>query len=293
MSAPEMQKAPAERGLAWIKEGSDLLFQLRRSMWVPALVLLGITFLTTIPLLGMIAGLLSPLVMAGIMLGLDQVRRNASRDQLPGDAVFRIFSVQGAAARIIGLMLLLGIAAVVVVLFAFGTLGIDLDQVDLTQGTVDPNSLDLSNANWLAFFLILLIGGTPLLMLGYFAMPRIALDGAGLVDAMVSSFRAFLKNWASMAVYFLMLFFVLLGFGLVIGVLSLLIGIAVSPDLAVGLVNVTMLPLQILLNLILLCAHYIMYRDIFPAEGAGEGQQTSSPDPEPRDVQKEEDQFRA
>ena len=295
MSAPEMRKAPAERGLAWIKEGSDLLYRLRRSMWVPALVLLAVTYLTAIPFLGLIAAFLSPLVLAGIMRGLDQVRHDDSVVQLPGDAVFSIFSVKGAAARIIGMILLLGIAVLVVLLFAFGALGIDLNQIDLTQGTLDADSLDLSGANWLAFFLILLVGTTPLLMLGYFAMPRIALDGSGLVDAMTSSFRAFLKNWASLAVFFLMLFFVLLAFGAVIGILALLVGIAAPTELAASLVNVLMLPLQILLNLILLCAQYIMYRDIFPVER----KEISEP-PEPmqdaagsRPESGDEDQFKA
>ena len=265
MNATGPQKIPAERGLAWIREGGDLLYRQRRSMWVPALVLLALTFFSAIPILGLFVALLTPLVMAGILVGLDRLRDVGSDGQLPADAVFSIFSVPGAALRIIGMVILIGIGMMVVFILAFGFLGIDFSQINLAAGAVNPEELDFSGANWLAFFTVLLLGAVPLAALGYITMPRIALDRAGLLQALGSSARACVRNAPALAVFFLVLLFLILVFSVLVGVLALVVGIAVPMDLATSLFNVIMLPLQVLINLILLCAQYIMFRDMFPA----------------------------
>ena len=195
--------APAGAGLAWWASGWRL-FTRSIAMWFGiVLVYVALSVLMSkVPFIGGAAEwLLTPVFLGGIMLGFDALQR--------GQPVRFAHLFDGFKQQHFVSLLLVGVFNIVLTVAAilFGVVaiasGIDLSG-SLSIGSLAADPLQMLRAFGLVSFLAIALGLLVLAviaMANWFAPSLIVLRNARPLEAMLTSFRACMRNWAPFLVY--------------------------------------------------------------------------------------------
>jgi len=231
----------AGNGWQWIVDGFGL-FKKFPALWIAfAVALLVIWFLSfAIPVLGpLLFNLLSPVLLAGIMLGCRAVDEGRN---LEFGYLFAGFQNNAAALVTIGGIYLVGSIVILGAVFLTGG-----GSMMATMMQKNPGDLQMAAGAVRSMALALMVAAAlyvPLLMLIWFAPLLVVFDNMKPVDAMKASFSACLANWLAFLIY-----------GLIVMVLWV---IAAIPF---GLGFILLLP-------VLMCSIYTSFKDIFGASAA-------------------------
>lgn len=262
----DIKKVSAARGKAWLLEGSDLFARSPVSLLLFGLLLQMLTLLLAIPVIGVLTVLVLPILIAG---ALSVSRQLDSGNQVQFGGFFTLFSdnVARRPLLILGLInLLLGVLASLVLASSLATIA-DSNLLELMQSG-DPQVLASINLSPL-FRLVLELSLVLSLVtaLNFFAVPLVAFRQVAPLQAMLISIKACLVNWVPMLVYGLaiMVFFIVvtLMFMLAATLVMMLFG---GSAIASQIMTVLTIPALIAIQMILLCAQYLAYRDIFSAQ---------------------------
>lgn len=207
---------PAARGWAWISEGFSL-FRRQPLTWILITVVLIALMMVSglVPFLGgLVAQLLTPVFIAGLMLGCRQIEEG---DELTVGALFAGFSHR--AARLIGLGAL-GLVAMVLIFVAVGVV------FGLGPGIMLGGHLqELGEAEAIAMALGVLVAfavALPVYMAMWFAPVLIAVNDLSVSEAIRASFLACARNILPFLVYGVALFLLL-----IVAAIPLLLGLLV------------------------------------------------------------------
>lgn len=268
-TAPASRQPSARRassGWGWIKQAWTGFKQQPRG-WLGAVALIYlISFaLSMVPVIGSLATMvLGPVFAGGLMLGAQAQQRG---ERLRIGAAFDGFSKQGTQLALVGVLYLLGL---ILVFVAAGLVAMTAGA--LTAGSLeamsssDPEVVAAAVGPGVALFLlIVLLLMVPLLMAYWFAPPLVALDGLNAVEAMRTSFRGCVKNILPFVVYGLALFFILIGFSLVLGLVSA--ALSALGDAAAMVIVLLMAPVMLVFAAIVVLSIYTAYLDVFHAAG--------------------------
>jgi uncharacterized membrane protein len=231
----------AGNGWQWIVDGFGL-FKKFPALWIAfAVALLVIWFVSfAIPVLGpLLFNLLSPVLLAGIMLGCRAVDNGKD---LEFGYLFAGFQNNAAALVTIGGIYLVGSIIILGVVFLTGG-----GSMMATVMQKSPSDVQMVAGAMRSMALALMIAAAlyvPLLMLIWFAPMLVVFDNMKPVDAMKASFSACLANWLPFLIY-----------GLIIMVLWVIAAIPL------GLGLIILLP-------VLFCSVYTSFKDIFGAPAA-------------------------
>jgi hypothetical protein len=260
----------AASGWDWIKR-AWAQFQQQPRVWLAAVALVYLVsfVLSLVPVVGsLVSMILGPVFAGGLMLGAQSQQRGGP---LRVGAAFDGFSRNGGQLALVGALYLLGL---IVVFVAAGL-------VAMAAGSVTAGSLEALSSNdpeivaaamgpgLVLFLLIALLFMVPLLMLYWFAPALVALDGMGAAEAMRMSFFGCVKNIVPFIVYGLALFFILVAFSLLFGLLTALLG-AVAEMLAL-VAALLLIPLMLVFAAVVLLSIYAAYQDVFHADEPMDG----------------------
>ena len=265
----DIKKVSAARGKAWLLEGSDLFARSPVSFLLFGLLLQMLTLLLAIPVIGVLTVLVLPILIAG---ALSASRQLDSGNQVQLGGFFALFSDNVARRPLLtlGLInLLLGVLASLVLASSLATIA-DSNLLELMQSG-DPQvlaSIDLSPLFRLVLELSLVL--SLVTALNFFAVPLVAFRQVAPLQAMLISIKACLVNWVPLLVYGLaiMVFFIVVAlmFMLVATLVVMLFG---GSAVASQIMTALTIPALIAIQMILLCAQYLAYRDIFSAQSIG------------------------
>ena len=262
----DIRKAPAARGKNWLLEGSDLFARAVISFLLFGLLIQMLTLLMVVPFIGALFVLVLPALIAG---ALDASRQLDSRKPVQLSTFFGFLArpAERRSLLTLGLFnLLIGVLASLILASSLGALS-DGNLLELMQSG-DPEllvNLDLSPLFNFLMLLAIVIGLVT--ALNFFAVPLVAFRQAPPLQAMLTSFRACLVNWASMLVYGLgvMVLFVVVGLLLIL-IATMSVMLFGDSTVASQVLTLLTIPILIAIQMILLCAQYLAYRDIFGGE---------------------------
>lgn len=240
LSQPEIARASfiangcvveAGRGLEWIKEAFRDVFA-QPLAWIigPMVVLFALAFVSMIPIVGLLASVAVPLVIAGNYAAGETQARTGTLDI---GVFFRGAQKRQGELLIVGVVT--GIAGFVALVIAFGAaLGPSLFK--LNDPNIKPEDFLMPAILGSLIFFALYI---PITMGMWFAPALVLLRGIEPIEAIKQSFNACLKNFVPFLVYGLVTAGVVLG-----SVLTAFLGFIVTYP-------------------VLLASMYRQYRDIF------------------------------
>ena len=258
----ESRIVPAGRGWAWIVEGVRLFLR-NPVTWLLMLLILyaGMKLVSFVPVLGLVAMLLMPVFLAGLMDGckaLDEGR--------PLEVSYLISGFRRNAAQLvtIGGIYLVGNVVILMIVVALGGEAIMTMAKTLTSGTqITPQIAEQMQAATMTITRAALVGAVvslPLLMALWFAPLLSYFHGMKPLRALQSSLIACVRNTLPMCVYGLVLLvalIVLVPVGLQLG----------HYDLGVWLMTPALVP-----------SIYVSYKEIYATGAARAG----AGDPLPR-----------
>jgi len=237
------RRVSAGRGSAWVGEAWRM-FKDAPGSWVACFLIFVIIMvvLAIIPILGNIVGaLISPFLVAGMMIGCRELERN---EELQVSHLFAGFKGNSGQLLVLGLLefglsLIAMLIAAGIIILTVGAvfLGVLAGQAPDPGATLDPGF-------WLGavtMILIVLALFIPVTMAVWFAPALVALDKIEPLTALKWSFFACMKNIWPFLVY---------------GIVTLLLAIIASIPLALG---------WLLLGPVIIASVYTSYRDIFHA----------------------------
>lgn len=232
----EPRAVPAGQGLEWIREAWEL-FKVRPLVWILMVIVAGAIFtgLSLIPLLGLLASVMLPLLVGGWMIGCERVR---SEGELKFEDLFAGFNRHLQPLAITGLIYLAATVSAAIVAIVIGGIFGALFAAALV------NTGDMSI--FMAMMLGVLIGTAmliPVVMLIWFAPALIVFHDLPPIEAMKLSFIGCLRNLVPFLVYGLVAMVLVF-----VGAIPLLLG-------------------WLLVYPVLFCAAYTGYRDIFVDQG--------------------------
>jgi hypothetical protein len=225
----------ASSGWSWVTEAWALV-KPNLGTWIGLFLVFVVIVivLSFIPFLGPLAlNIISPILLGGVMLGCDALRRG---EPLTVGHLFAGFSKNAGKLAGVGAFLVLGyiaIFAILAVIFGAAIAGMFMG------GTSDPAAAAAMGMTMLLAVLIMMALSIPLYMAVWFSYPLIALNDFTVGQALRTSFFACLKNIVPVLVY-----------GIVVFVLAILASI----PLGLG---------WLLLGPVALASLYTSYRDIF------------------------------
>lgn len=246
-----VRSVAAARGWRWITEGFAL-FQRSAPMWIMITLGLFIAFklILLIPLIGVAALLMMPIVLVGLMEG---CRALDLGQELKPNYLLSGFTRNTLALATLGAIYLAGNLIIVVVITKLG--GEALTQVlkfSATQKVTPENAHLIREAVSTATFAVLVgwLLSIPLIMACFFSPLLVYLHDMKISQAMLVSLKACLQNMMPFLVYGGILFFVLM----MVTPISLATRIL---DLGMWLMAPWVIP-----------SIYACYKDIFPATPA-------------------------
>ena len=261
-----IKKVPAILGKKWLLDGSDLFSRCTISFLLFGLLVQLLTLLLAVPLIGVVVVVVLPALIAG---ALDVSRQLDSGNPVQLGSFFAPFSDQASRRPLLllGLFnLLIGLLASIIMASSVATLG-ESNLLELLQSG-DPETLVNINLSPL-FSLILQLTLVLSLVtaLNFFAVPLVAFQKVAPLKAMLISFKACLVNWAPMLVYGLavMALFIVVALLLML-IATLAVMLFGGSTFAGQVMTLLTIPVLISIQMILLCAQYLAYRDIFDAE---------------------------
>ena len=235
----EVRHVKAKQGLQWIMSGF-YLFRMAPMVWMLlcfTLILIAMT-LALLPLLGQfIFTLISPVFLAGLMLGCRELEQG---EKLDLTYLFVGFKKNTAPLITVGGIYLVGQVLILGIVMLVG--GTAMMEMLLYGKRVDENELMEVADNMLSASLVALSLSIPLLMAAWFSPLLVAFHNIPPILAMKKSFFACLKNLLPLQLYGI--------------ILILLTVVAVIPY---GLGLIVLIP-------IIFTSIYVSYKDIFLSE---------------------------
>lgn len=190
---PEGRRVPAGNGVAWLGSGWTL-FKAAPGTWIGLTVvfMLVMMVMALIPFLGGIAlNLLMPVFIGGIMMGCKAIEDG---EELRVGHLFAAFSGHVGNLVIVGLLYMVGIFAIMMVMFVIGGAGFGIGA--LLGGNIGTALVPMILLGLLALALMI-----PLAMAVWFAPPLIIFHEVPPFEAMKASFVVCLKNFVPFLVY--------------------------------------------------------------------------------------------
>lgn len=275
-----MERVSAGQGLSWIRGGWTLL-RLKPGAVIGSVLLMYILLFVAqmLPFVGgIVAMVLAPFLAGGVYLILQRVGQIAAeveaeplaREQAVSfDLLFSLFKQPEKRRALLGLAavaLMFNLVMLILFVVFVGTSLGGLEHNALTDSaTTDQQKMQmlmpiLFSAKGMWLWLIVLTLSAVYAMATLFAVPQIALDGVGLVEALKQSFRAVGHNWLPFLTY---------------GLVWMLLYIVFVP-ITVGLALIVLIPLGV-------ASVYIAYRNIWPEPEEGDDGTAKPPVTPPRE----------
>ena len=223
-------------GWKWITQAWEL-FKGQKGTWIGLILIFVVIIfvLSLVPLIGPLAvNLISPILIGGIVLGCEAVRKG---EPMTVGYLFAGFSKNAGRLAGVGAFMILGyiaMLAIVAVIFGAAILAV------FTGGTSnDPAAMAAMGMNIALAVLLMLALSVPLYMAVWFSYPLIVLNDFTVGQALKTSFFACLKNVMPFLIY---------------GIAAILLAIFATIPAGLG---------WLLLGPVLLASIYTGYRDIF------------------------------
>lgn len=223
----EPVSVPASHGWRWLKEGFGMVFA-SPVAWIGTVLIWTVLniVLNLIPLVNILAALLTAVFIGGIMLGAHE-QDNGGR--LTIGHLFAGFSNRFGPLFLVGVLYMAGMIALVMTMFL--VMGGLFSTVANLSGSESDLAAELvtSPMMWLPVLVGLALG-VPMVMAYWFAPALVALDDISALSAMGMSFRACLRNILPFLLYGLiaMVLFILGAIPLFLGLLIVAPGIVAS-----------------------------------------------------------------
>jgi hypothetical protein len=254
----QVRAVQTARGWRWIAEGFGL-FQKNPAMWIAITAGLFFAFklILMIPLIGIAAVLLMPILLVGLMEGCRALDKGG---ELKPAYLLSGFTRNTGTLAMLGAVYLLGNLLILLIITALG--GESLMQVlkFYSQNKATPENVQTMREALSKATLAVTVGwllSIPLLMACWFSPLLVYLHDMRIFQALLVSLKACLHNMMPFLIYGAILFF---GLFLVTPV-----------SLATGIVDLGMW----LLAPIVIPSLYTSYKDIFPAPGQSDAQPDS------------------
>jgi hypothetical protein len=268
----QMTILPAAAGWQWMTRSFSLVFRYPLQTTLSYFAFIAILMiLSFIPLVSILASVLGPLVVVGIMTlwrDLEQGRGLSTQAFLrPFNECLTpllIFSVIYMAASLI--VFLVTLAAM------FLLMGKDV-LVLLEAFFQNPEALDPAQGleillKFLLGFLIFLVLLIPVLMAYWFAPLLIAWHQVPVGKAIFFSFVACLKNWRALLINGLAVMGFSLVFGILISILSVLLALLLPKSIGIYLLFLLLVILGIVFSTVVFANFYYSNIGVFPPESA-------------------------
>ena len=250
----KLKIVPARTGASWAKLGMQTFF--KQPLAMSGLFFMFMALLSVATLVPFIGAALALALLPAATLGLMAATQEATRGKFPmpvilisafrvGRQRMRAMIVLGALYAI-GFLLLMGISA----LFDGGQFA----RLYLVGGKITEELVlqkDFQTAMWVALILYM-----PLSLLFWHAPALVHWHGISPVKSLFFSFMACYKNFGALTVFGLMWIGVFIGTGIVVALLTLMIG---SPAFA----GVAMFPAAMLIISMFFTSIYFTFRDSF------------------------------
>lgn len=223
-------------GWMWITDAWELL-KGQKGVWIGLiLIFVGIIFvLSFIPFIGPLAlNLISPILIGGIMLGCEAVRKG---ELMTVGHLFAGFSKNAGRLAGVGAFIILGYIAILAILAAI--FGIAIMGMFTGGMNNNPAAIAAMGVNIALAVLVMLALSIPLYMAVWFSYPLIVLNDFTVGQALKTSFFVCLKNFMPFLIY---------------GIAAFLLAIVASIPVFLG---------WLLLGPVLLASIYTGYRDIY------------------------------
>ncbi len=237
---PEGRKVPAGNGVAWLSSGWGF-FKEAPGMWILfTIILIGLSLGLSVVPLGQIAmSLISPVLLAGIMLGCAALKQG---EPLELSHLFGGFSAKAGPLLTLGLLYLVGTIAILLIVFVVALVGFGVPNLpDLLSG--EPVDVLAGAGGLIAGFLVavlvFLLLLIPLAMAFWFAPALVVFHDIEPLAALRSSFKVCLANFAAFFLY---------------GLLGLVLAVVASIPFLLG---------WLVLSPVILGSIYAGYRDIY------------------------------
>jgi len=229
----EGQRVPAGNGVTWLSQGWQM-FKESPGVWIgiTLIFLLVMIVVSVIPLVNLLAGLLAPVLIGGLMLG---CKAQEDGEGLRVGHLFAGFSGHAGNLILVGVIYLAGLIAIGIVAAVLGG-GIGFGAAMMGAGR--PNAAAMI-VPLLLMFLVMLALMIPLAMAVWYAPALVVLHQVSPFEAMKTSFFVTLKNFVPFLIY-----------GLVVLVL------AIVATIPVGLGWLVLAP-------VMYASIYTSYKDMF------------------------------
>lgn len=250
----KLQIVPASRGIQWVKSGIRTFF--RQPLAMAGLFFMFLALMSVLSLIPWIGSVLALTLLPGATLGLMAATREASEGKFPMPMLL-ITAFRAGRQQLRSILMLGGLYALGFVLVLAITAPIDrgkFAKLYLLGGSMTPELLqsgDFQTAMLLASVLYL-----PLSLMFWHAPALVHWHGVGPVKSLFFSFIACMRNFWAFAVFGVAWIGVFLGFGIIIAVLSALLGSAEA-------VAATMYPAAMLMAATFFTSIYFTFVDSF------------------------------
>lgn len=247
---------PAATGKLWLEEAWKYFRSQTRVLMFAVLLLVFIWSLSSVPVLGMVISILSPIFTAGLLLG---IRAGFIK---PPARINLLDAWQLPAVR--QQLVILGLAVTLVGLFFSYLVGPALMtlQLALVSGEVPVEALQR----------VILFSLVSIAIIGFctwFALPEITYRGRPVFSAVLLSIKATLANWRALSVLGFWLILVWVAVIFVVSILSAVLLVVLGSSLiGTFIASVPVLILWLGLMGLMYVLQYVCWRDIFadPAE---------------------------
>ena len=198
MHKPSFRTLEAGRGLVWLQQGWTFFLR-NPGVWIAIAVLLMVIYglLSLVPVIGQIAGhLMAPLFAAGLLLGCRSLDNGGG---INVDHLFVGFRQNSGNLILVGIFYLIGVAAAFfIALLVGGGLAVGGGLLGMGHGAMMAAGMFTGALFFILTFVVL---SMPLLMAFWFAPALVLFKDAAPLPAMLTSFRACLKNTMAFLVY--------------------------------------------------------------------------------------------
>lgn len=265
MNSFPYHKAGFLRGLRWLPAAAERLFSAFAPMAGLAALWMLISLLAVVPLIGqLLLMLITPSLTAGAMAAFSEVE--AGRRPAP-TALVSAWRHPNLRNRLLGIGSFFLVGSLIALVLLAAWLGGQATPEQIQAAQTSPEAMaELLNA--ISFGPVLLLAGVAMaivLSAMYFAIPLVAFADAPVGQALWSSLRAVLANWAAFLGLGLALIALVFGLGLVFGLLTLSLGLALGgAGQMIG--QVLFMLMAMLVQVLMAGTQWVAFREIFGSD---------------------------
>jgi len=243
--------APSSMGKLWLQEAWQYFRRRTRPLIFTVLLLMLLMSLASVPVLGVVVSILSPVFTAGLLLGI----RAGFRQQTGRINLLDAWQKPEARKQLVLLGFVFMLAGL---LFSF-LAGPELAEFQLALLSGEPVEL----ASFSQVILIFSVGVLIISLSTWLAIPEIAFRESPVLASLLLSLRATLANWRALSM--LGLWLMLVGFVAIFiftAVTTVLLGVLGTSALAGFIVTLPVFALMLMTMALMYVLQYICWRDI-------------------------------